>query len=186
MVPLVSLWLPVLLSAVFVFAASSVIHMVFGYHNRDFSRLPHEEEILEVLSKYELPPADYVLPWSDCGKEMGKPEFKAKLERGPAGFLTVFPRGPLGMGKSLALWFLYCLIVSVFSAYIASRALGPGDSFRAVLRFAGCMAFAGYSLAYIQNSIWYRRSWLTTARTVFDGLLYALITGATFGWLWPA
>ena len=186
MVPLLSLWIPILVSAVFVFIVSSLIHMLLGYHNKDFSELPREDEILEALAKYELPPGDYVFPWSDCGKEMGKPEFKAKLERGPAGFMTVFPRGPLGMGKSLALWFVYCVVVGIFSGYIASRALGPGAPYLQVFRFVGCVAFAGYSLALLQDSIWYRRSWLTTAKMVFDGLLYALVTGGTFGWLWPA
>lgn len=186
MVSLLSLWLPIVLSAVFVFAASCVVHMVLGYHNRDFAKLPHEEEILEALAKYELPPGDYVLPWSDCGKDLGKPEFHAKLERGPAGFLTVFPRGPLGMGRSLALWFLYCLVVGIFAAYIAGRALGPGANYLQVFRFAGCTAFAGFSLAILQNSIWYKRAWCSTVKSVFDGLLYALVTGGTFGWLWPA
>lgn len=186
MVPLLSLWLPVLVSAVFVFVASSILHMALRYHNSDFKRLPHEEGILEHLSKLDLPPGEYVFPWSDCGKDLGKADFKAKLERGPAGFLTVFPRGPLGMGKSLALWFFYCLVIGVFSGYIASRALPAGAPFLQVVRFAGCMAFSGYSLALVQSSIWYRRPWPITVKTVLDGLVYALITGATFGWLWPA
>lgn len=185
MVPLTSLWLPILLSAVFVFVASSLIHMVLGYHNKDFSRLPKEDEILEGLSKHEIPPGDYVFPWSDCGKDMEKPEFKAKLERGPAGFITVFPRGPLSMGQSLALWFVYCGVVGIFAAYIAGRALGAGAPYLHVFRFAGATAFIAHSTALLHNSIWYKRAWLTTAKSVFDGLLYALITAGTFGWLWP-
>jgi hypothetical protein len=186
MVPVVSLWLPILLSSVFVFAVSSLIHMLLGYHNTDFSQLPKEDQILESLSKFDLPPGEYVLPWSNCGKDLGKAEFKAQLERGPAGFLTVFPRGPLTMGKSLALWFLYSAVVGIFAAYIAGRALGPGAPYLHVFRFAGCTAFAGYSLALLQNSIWYRRPWLSTTKSIFDGLVYALVTAGTFGWLWPA
>jgi len=52
-------------------------------------------------------------------------------------------------------------------------------------RFAGCAAFAGYSLALLQHSIWYRRSWWTTAKSMFDGLIYGLLTAGIFGWLWP-
>ena len=40
MVALTSLWLPVVVSAVLVFVASSVVHMVLGYHNTDYSKLP--------------------------------------------------------------------------------------------------------------------------------------------------
>ena len=47
------------------------------------------------------------------------------------------------------------------------------------------LSFAGYSLALLQNSIWLGRSWSTTLKSVFDGLVYALITAGTFGWLWP-
>ncbi len=186
MVPVLTLWLPVLLSAVAVFVVSSLIHMALRYHNSDYKKLPDEEKVLEALSKVDLPAGEYVFPWSDCGKDLKKPEFEAKLERGPAGFLTVFPRGPLGMGKSLVLWFLYCVVVGVFAAYLAGRALGPGSPYLAVFRFAGCTAFAGYSLALLQGSIWYRKPWLTTAKSMFDGLLYALVTGGVFGWLWPA
>jgi len=54
-----------------------------------------------------------------------------------------------------------------------------------VFRFAGSTAFMGYSLALAQNSIWYRRNWGTTFKSMFDGLVYALLTAGTFGWLWP-
>ena len=49
MVPLTSLWLPILLSAVVVFAASSIIHMVLPYHRNDFKKLPDEEGFLAAL-----------------------------------------------------------------------------------------------------------------------------------------
>ena len=40
MVSLVDLWLPILLSAVLVFVASSVIHMVLRqWHSKDFKRI---------------------------------------------------------------------------------------------------------------------------------------------------
>lgn len=33
--------------------------------------------------------------------------------------------------------------------------------------------------------IWYSQDWGATARNMFDGLIYAPLTGGTFGWLWP-
>jgi hypothetical protein len=43
----------------------------------------------------------------------------------------------------------------------------------------------GNSMALWQMSIWYRRAWSITIKATVDGLIYALLTAATFGWLWP-
>jgi hypothetical protein len=47
------------------------------------------------------------------------------------------------------------------------------------------VAFAGYALALWQDVIWYGRSSTTVSKATFDGLVYALVTGGVFGWLWP-
>ena len=44
----------------------------------------------------------------------------------------------------------------------------------------------GFALALPQISIWYKKNWTTTLKSVFDGLIYALLIGGVFGWLWPA
>ncbi len=80
---------------------------------------------------------------------------------------------------------MYILVVNTFAAYIAGRALGPGVDYLAVFRFVGAAAFLGYSLALAQSSIWAARAWTTTATSMFDGLVYGLLTAGTFGWLWP-
>jgi hypothetical protein len=90
------------------------------------------------------------------------------------------------MGKNLVLWFLYCIVVSVIAAYITSRATGPEAEYLSRFRFAGCTTFTGYSIALLQNSIWYKRNWAATIKSMFDGFIYALLTAGTFGWLWPA
>ena len=54
-----------------------------------------------------------------------------------------------------------------------------------VFRLASTTAFIGYALAHAQRSIWFSQNWGTTARNMFDGLVYALLTGGVFGWLWP-
>ncbi|MBK5099374.1 MAG: hypothetical protein JJE01_16455, partial [Gemmatimonadetes bacterium] len=89
------------------------------------------------------------------------------------------------MGGSLAMWFGYAIIVGIFSAYVAGRALAPGAHYLSVFRFAGVVAFAGYGLALLQNSIWYKWKWSATLASVGDALIYALVTAGTFGWLWP-
>jgi hypothetical protein len=185
MVPMISLAVPILLSAVIVFVASSIIHMVLPYHRKDFRKLAKEEEVLDALRRLNVPPGDYMAPHAGSPEGMKKPEFVEKMKKGPIVLMTIAPGAPPSMGTNLLFWFLYLVVVSFFAAYIASRALAPGAPYLEAFRFAGGSAFMGYSLALLQNSIWYKRNWGATLKSVFDGLVYGLLTGGTFGWLWP-
>jgi hypothetical protein len=140
---------------------------------------------MDALRKLGVPPADYCFPKPDSAKAMKDPAFREKWSKGPAGLMTVIPSGPPSMAKNLVLWFLYSVVVGIFSAYIAGRALQPGAHYLSVFRFAGCTAFIGYSLALWQGTIWYHRAWTTTLKTNIDGLIYGLLTAGVFGWLWP-
>ena len=184
MVPTLSLWLPVLLSAAIVFAASTVIHMLLGYHARDFRKAPNEDGLLEALRGFDLAPGDYVAPKAGSVREMGSEEFRAKHERGPAVILSVMPPGT-GMARQMALWFVLCAVVSLFAAYVTALANDLGADYMSVFRFASTTAFAAYALGAPVRSIWFGQSWGTTARNMLDGLIYALLTGGVFGWLWP-
>jgi hypothetical protein len=42
-----------------------------------------------------------------------------------------------------------------------------------------------YGLGNLSNSIWKGQPWSMTIKEVIDGLVYALLTAGTFGWLWP-
>jgi hypothetical protein len=116
---------------------------------------------------------------------MRSPEFKEKIKKGPVLMLTVMPANWMSMGRNMGLWFLYLVVVSLFAAYITSRALPPAAKYLEVFRFAGAAAFLSYSMALWPMSIWYRRSWRTTIKATIDGLVYSLLTGGMFGWLWP-
>ena len=180
-----SLWLPILLSSIFVFVLSSLIHMATPWHKGDYRKVPDQDRVMDALRPFAVPPGDYMLPLCADMKEMRSAEFLEKLKRGPVAVLTVLPNGMMSMARSMVLWFLYLVIVGVFSAYVAGRALPPGARYLAVFRFAGVTAFTAYSLALWQMTIWYRRSVGTTVRATIDGLLFALVTAGTFGWLWP-
>jgi hypothetical protein len=186
MVSVPSLWLAILVAAVLVFIVSSILHMALSYHNSDFKGVPSEDKVRSALREAGVPPGDYVIPYAADNKERNTDEFKARADEGPVAFMYVLPNGTGNMTSSLLQWFGYCIIVGIFAAYIASRAVQPGDDYLDVFRFAGCTAFVGYSLALLQNSIWYKKSWSSTLKSVFDGLIYGLVTAGTFGWLWPA
>ena len=180
-----ALWLPIVLSAVAVFILSSVIHMMLPWHKGDFAKLPNEDGVMSALRQFNLAPGDYMAPRPASMADMKSDAFKAKAAAGPRFVMTIMPGGDLGMGKQLASWFVYSLVVSVFSGYVAGRALPVGAPYLHVFRFAGVMAFAGYALALSQLSIWYARSWRITITSSIDGLIYALFTAGLFGWLWP-
>ncbi len=186
MVSLTALWLPILVSTVLVFIASSIIHMVLTYHQTDYAQVPSEDEVMAALRPFQIPPGDYVIPHAGSTEAMKSPEFAERVTKGPVAFMTVLPSGMFTIGKSLVQWFIYCLVVGVFAGYVASRAgLGDGGEYLSVFRFVGTVAFVGYGLGLVQSSIWYHRSWRTTGKALFDALIYALVTAGTFGWLWP-
>jgi hypothetical protein len=180
-----SLVVPILVSAVLVFFASFLFHMILPFHRNDLRRLSNEAEVQDALRRLGVAPGDYAIPMAATSAEMKKPEFLERMKKGPLVFMTIAPGGSVSMGKPLTLWFIYTLIVGLFAAYIAGRALGPGAHYLEVFRFAGATAFLGYSLALLQNSIWWRKNWWTTTKSMIDGLIYGLLTAGVFGWLWP-
>lgn len=185
MIPIVSLWLPILVSAVVVFIASSIVHMALGYHRRDWQRVPAEEEVMASLRQYQIPPGDYLMPYPYPPAVANSPEFKARAEQGPRATFTVIPSEPQSMVKSLVLWFLYSMVVALFAGYVAGVVLAQGTGFMLVFRITSTVAFAGFALAHWQETIWYSRNLGTTLRNTLDALIYSLLIGGVFGWLWP-
>lgn len=185
MTELSRLWLPILLSAVVVFVASSIIHMASPWHKNDYPKLPDEDRVRDALRPFAIPAGDYMAPRAASMEEMKSPAFTAKRVAGPNIIMTVLPSGDWGMGRALTNWFVYLIVVSLFGGYIASRALGPGADYLSVFRFVGTTAFLGYSAALWQMTIWYHRSTSITVKSSLDGLLYACLTAGVFGWLWP-
>ncbi len=118
MMTVLSLWLPILIAAVVVFLASSVIHMMLGFHKNDVGAIPDERKVADALRPFAIPPGDYAMPHGHA-KEMHTPEFIQKTREGPVAIMTVLPNEPAKMGKSLAMWFGYSLVVGGVAAYVA-------------------------------------------------------------------
>src|SRR5260221_6564403 len=184
MVSLTTLLLPILLAAVIVFVASSLIHMVLKYHQSDYRQLPEEERLLGGLRPAGLTPGLYHFPFC-THKDMNTPAMQEKYKQGPVGFLTIYPSAPPAMPKFLGLWFAYCLLIGLFVAYLTGRTVMSGAQYLAVFRVAGTAAFLAYSLGPMVNGIWKGQPWSTVFKESFDGLIYSLLTAGTFGWLWP-
>ncbi|MFY9844448.1 MAG: hypothetical protein WA718_10970 [Terriglobales bacterium] len=184
MVPLAALWLPILLSAVFVFVASSIMHMLLPYHRSDYSQLPDEDKILAALRLAGPKRGLYVFPHC-THKDMKSPAIVEKYKQGPVGFMTILPSGPPALPRFLIQWFVFCLVIGFFVAYLTGHTVPPGANYRAVFRVAGTGAFLAYGLGNLSNGIWKGQPWSVTIKEVIDGLIYGLLTAGTFGWLWP-
>jgi hypothetical protein len=186
MTTLAALWLPILVSAVFVFVVSSVIHMALPIHKGDYQKLPKEDAVLDAMRAAGLPPGQYMFPCPESMKDMCSPEMTAKFQRGPVGNVIVRPSGAPSMGAALGQWFVFCLVVGVFVAYLTGLALPPGAEPMRVFRIAATVALLGHGFSSITDSIWKGVSWGVTGKFLFDGVLYCLASGAAFAWLWPA
>ncbi len=181
-----TLWLPVIVSAIVVFVASSILHMALKYHRADHKALPNEATVREALAKGNPAPGIYVTPYCADMKQMKEPAIREKYETGPVAMLTILPKGPPMMPKLLALWFAFCVFVSFVAAYVARHTLQPGDDGMLIMRITGTVAFAAYALPHLSDSVWKGQPWANTLRAFVDGAIYALLTGLTFRLLWPA
>lgn len=185
MIPLTQLWLPILLSAVFVFIVSSLIHMVLKWHNSDYRAFPNEDEVREAIRKGGAGAGMYALPHCQDMKEMGSEAMGRKYAEGPIGMVYLRTPGPMKLGLCLTQWFLFSLGVGLSAAYLASRTLAPGTPYLQVFRITGTIAFLAYGCGSVVAGIWMGQPWKAVAKDLVDAMLYALVTGGAFGWRWP-
>jgi hypothetical protein len=181
---LAALWLPIVLSAVIVFVASSILHMMLKYHQSDCFQIPNEDQVLAGMRSAEVKPGYYHFPYT-THQGMKSPATQEKFKQGPVGFLTVLPSGPPALGKYLGSWFAYCLLIGFFTAYLTWHTVAQGAHYPVVFRIAGAASFMAYGIGPLANSIWKGQPWSMTIKEAIDGLIYGLLTGGTFGWLWP-
>jgi hypothetical protein len=184
--PFGSLWLPVVVSAVAVWFVSSILHMVLKYHRADYKPLPDEAAIASAVRQAGPGPGVYMTPYGGDASALKDPAFRKRYEEGPVALITVMRSGPPAMGKYLAQWFLLCLLVSFVASYVARNTLSPGMDGLKVMQITGAVAFAGYGLGYIQDSIWKAIPWSNSLRGMLDAAIYAVVTGLVFRLLWPA
>jgi len=179
------LWLPVLVTAVAVFIASSLIHMVLKWHNSDYKKLSNEEAVRDAIRAGAPAPGQYVLPHCADMKDMQGEAMQKKFIDGPVGFLTLRKIGPPSMGGSLIQWFTYTLLVAAIAGAMALRILGVHGSAHGAGHLVGLVSFLTYTGGSVQTGIWMGKPWGAVAKDILDGLIYATISALLFTWLWP-
>jgi hypothetical protein len=180
---LAQLWLPIVVSAVLVFVVGAVTHMLAPYRRTEWGHLPKQGAIQEALRG--AAPGLYVFPTPADPAERGKPEALQRWAEGPSGWLSLVHPGPINMGRNLGLSLLMNLFVSAMAGYVAVHALGAAPHYRPVFRLIGTVGFLAYGVGPIFEAIWFWRPWRSLLYLAIDALLYGLVMGGTFGWLWP-
>jgi hypothetical protein len=185
MVQLSQLWLPILLSAVAVFIASSVIWMVLSFiHKHDYKPLGDKEpQVLEAIRAWGLPAGMYMFPYCDP-KDRNSPAQKEKEAKGPWGMISLRDNN-WSMGQMMGLWFLNALLISFMVAYVASHALPVGAQYLKVFQIVGAVGFLAFGGGAMTDCIWKGRSWNTLPGALFDALVYGCLMAGVFGWRWP-
>lgn len=186
MVSLASLWLPIVVGAVFVFIVSSLVHMVFRWHQADYRGLPNEDEVRAAVRKTGPAAGQYVIPYCAEMKQAQTPEMQQKYAEGPVAMIWLWPSVSPPMGKMLGQWFALALAVSFLTAYIAGITLAPGTPALTVLRVTATIGFLAYATGSVSDGIWFGKPWSAVAKDLLDALLFAFANAAAFAWLWPA
>ena len=182
---LAQLWLPILVSAVIVFFASFVAWMVLPHHKQDVKALPDEKALTNHLKQLNLPPGTYMWPNCQSAEDMKSDEFKARYAAGPWGSINILPGQP-NFGRNLVLTFVFYIVVSVFVGYITSLARAAGAGVVPVFRVAGAVGVLAYCAGGIPHAIFFGKPGRFVLTDFIDGVVYGLLTGATFGALWPS
>jgi len=179
------LWLAILLSGLFCWIASALIHMLIKYHNADYKQLKNQDEVSATLKSSSPAPALYSLPYCSDMKQMADESMQKKFNDGPVAMIFVLPNGMPAMGKLLALQILFFIVGAALIAYLSSMSIAAGSDSMLVFRSVFVASFLTYGWAQIPYSIWMGQPWSNCIRYLIDALIYAGITAVVFTWLWP-
>lgn len=179
------LWMPILVSAVVVFFASFLAHMVLPHHKKDWGKAANEDALLEYVRSSGIKTGQYMFPGCEDWSELKDPDKKKAYMAGPHGTIRIWSGMP-NMGRNLALTFLLYIVIGVFVAYLAVISLDAGEGFKQVFRFVGTASVMAYCLGFVGNTIWFGQPLKPFLNDLADGIVFGLLTGVVFGWLWPA
>ena len=182
---LIHLWLPIVVAAIFVFVASSLIHMVFKWHNSDYRKLANEDDVMAALRAGSAAPGQYVVPHCADMKQMQNEAMQAKYRQGPVGFVTLIKSGPPNIGPSLIKWFVFNLAVASVAGAITLHTLGATAHAPSAGHLAGLLSLLAYAGGSVQQGIWMGRPWVSVSKDLLDALIYATVSALAFWWLWP-
>lgn len=183
---LLALWLPILLSAVVVFVISCLVHMVLKWHASDYNGFANENDVRAAINAGKPTSGRYVIPFCKDMKEMGSADMQQKYREGPVGHIMLGATGMPSIGKFMSQWFVWVLVVSTVSAYLAARLCGLDHSHAHIAaKLVGAVTFIAHGFGTVTESIWGLRPWSSSIKYLLDAALYGLGAGLVILWLWP-
>jgi hypothetical protein len=184
MTPILSLALPIFAAAIAVFIVSMIVQSVMPWHKRDFGNVPDDDAVIDAIRQLNIPPGDYCVPSPRLRDGRRNPDFVDKWAKGPSVMMTVIPPSA-SMGRYMGQWFAFTLLVAAIAGWVVRTIVGPAGDDHAEFHYGAIITFLSYSLGAWPLSIWYHRKWSTAFKGAVDAIIYGLVTGIVFSWLWP-
>ena len=181
---LTSLWLPILLAAAAVWIVFIIPSMALPHHKQDWIGLSDEDGFMDDLRRRGIKPGNYLFPDFRTTAALKSPKVEKALKEGPVGHLSVW-QTPVTMGDKMAASFIVHLVVAILIAYLTRIALPGPAPFAKVFQIAATAGILAYSFSFNPNALWFGAYKRTIAATIFDGIVFGVVTGAIFGWRWP-
>ncbi|MBS0186489.1 MAG: hypothetical protein JSS51_00370 [Planctomycetes bacterium] len=183
------LWLPILISGVSVWIASFIAWMMIGHHRKDRDAIPGggEQAFMDTVTRMNIKPGNYGFPdfcqHDNLPRQERMAARKALYDRRPMGTLRVW--GEMNMGVNMLVTFLFYLVTSAMIGYLTWAAFGRGASAGKIVQVAGTAGILAYCFASFPHDIWFQKKRRAMMMDWLDGIVFGLITGAIFAWLWP-
>jgi hypothetical protein len=181
---LLDLWLPIVISTVACFVASSIIWMALPHHKADMKALPEEGVMDRALGEMKLEPGGYYIPNCSDKEKFKGDEFKARWNNGPWAFLQI-PAGRPSFAKNLAVTLVEFLVIAIFIGYLAGASIPAGAEYLHVFQIVGTAGVLAHVLGTIHHEFFQMKTVRHVAFCMFDGVVYALITAGIFAAFWP-
>lgn len=176
------LWMPILASAAAVWVVSALAWMAINHHNKDMDLLPDERGFIAAVKSMGIRPGVYGYPNMQSCKGMTD-EQKKQMMAEPMGILRVWR--PMSMAAPMVATLVVYLVIGVIIAYLGWESLGAGRSFQKVWQITGTAGILAYCFGGICGNIWFQESRRAMVLNFIDGIVYGVLTGAIFAWLWP-
>ncbi len=184
MVQLADLLLPLIITSVCVFFASSIMWMVLPHHKKDIQFLKDKEAgYIKTLNELDIKPGLYMYPGCEM-KDLKTDEGKARYEAGPWGVMTVYPGKP-NFPLNLAKTFITYTIITFMVGYIAGLSLPHGADYMHVFRVVGTTAILGHCMGALVGDFFMGKPTRFIVTSFFDGFVYAMITAGILASMWP-
>ncbi|MEQ8770792.1 MAG: hypothetical protein RIB60_09830 [Phycisphaerales bacterium] len=178
------LWLPIIVAAVLLQIASTLLWAVLPWHKPDIQPLPDQAAFDAAVKPLGLKPGFYLAPCTHDGAEYKSEAFQKRYSEGPWMSLNVYPSKP-NMGKNMALTFLVFLVACGVIGWVLSEALPAGTEYLRVFRVATACGVLAFVFGGLPNDIWFGKPTRWCVTGLIDAVIYALLAAGAFAAFWP-